>query len=62
MVQIIVFSLNISLGDESYLVKEIEFGFALPEKVEWKIVEFNEVPTNSIIIGDYIVSDFNTSL
>ncbi|MDA3838426.1 MAG: T9SS type A sorting domain-containing protein [Candidatus Delongbacteria bacterium] len=47
---------HFSLGSESFILKQIEFGFELPENIEWKIVKFDEVPIDSIIIGSYVNS------
>ncbi|MBN2789140.1 MAG: T9SS type A sorting domain-containing protein [Candidatus Delongbacteria bacterium] len=42
---------HFSFGTDSMYLKQIEFGFQEEEMVDWKLVEFNEVPTD-ILIGD----------
>ncbi|NOR45282.1 MAG: T9SS type A sorting domain-containing protein [Candidatus Delongbacteria bacterium] len=40
---------HFSLGTDSLFLKKIEFGFALEEMIDWQLVKFNEVPTDTII-------------
>lgn len=40
---------HFSLGTDSLFLKKIEFGFALEEMVDWQLVKFNKVPTDTII-------------
>ncbi|MCK4980942.1 MAG: T9SS type A sorting domain-containing protein [Candidatus Delongbacteria bacterium] len=42
---------HFSLGTDSIHLKQIEFGFAMEEMVDWKLVWFDEEPTDSLL-GD----------
>ena len=50
------FSLSPEDSMHTFMLKQIEFGMALEENIEWKIVEFDEQPTDSLIIGDLVGS------